>query len=144
MVHQPLPDKTSHKGLHLIKSIPVPEIVLPRKPLYIAIQMLRRYLVKGSHMSTFEHGPEGFHAIGMGFVTDVFSDRVFDRFVIGKDMVGQGVVSVDLSVGSGCMFHDKAAQGFALGVLNDTCSHLVTGPVLDPGYGNLAYRPTSC
>ncbi len=32
-------------------------------------------------VSAFQHTPEAFNSIGVGFVFDVFADRKFDRFM---------------------------------------------------------------
>ena len=100
--------------------------------------------MEGSGVRTLEHGPEGLHAVGMGFAPDVFSDRVLNRFVIGEDVVGESVVGVDLGVGSGCMLHNEAAQGLALGVGDNCGLDPIGSSVFDTGHGHLASWPTPC
>ena len=97
----------------------------------------RTELVEGSNMSTFEHGPEGLNTIGMSLAPDVFPNRVLDGFMVGKDVIDQGVIGVDFGIGVG-VFHDELDDGLRLGVRNNPCLNLVGGSVFDARHGDFA------
>ena len=99
--------------------------------------------MEGSGVRPLQHAPKRLHPIGVSLTSNVLSNRVPDRFVIGEDVVGESVVGVDLGVGSFGMLHDEAAQGFALGVGDNCGLDLVGCPVLDASHGHLSRRATA-
>ena len=95
--------------------------------------------MEGSGVRPLQQAPEGLHAAGVGLAPDVLTNRVLDGFMVGKRMVGQGVIGVDLGAGFDVL-HDELAHGLGLGVGDDPSGDLVAVPVLHPGHGGLSNR----
>ena len=108
----------------------------------VAVQVLRAELVERASVGAFQDGPEALYTVGVGLTPDIFSDRVLDRFMVGKSMVGQGVIGVDNGTGLDVL-HDEPAHGLALGVGHNASLDAVGAPVFDPGNGGLAHGPTA-
>ena len=75
--------------------------MLPSKLTNIAIKMFRTELVKGSHMSTLEHRPERLDSVGVSLASNILTNRVLDGFMVGKDVIDQGIIGVDFGTGVG-------------------------------------------
>ena len=86
----------------------------------VAVQVLGAHLVKGPHVGTLEHRPEGLSAVGVRLAPDVLGDRVLDRFMVPREPgVGRCLVGVDHRI-RGRVFEDEALQGVLGGVGHDT------------------------
>ena len=115
LVHQ---SQRSNNVSHLVQSIEISQVVLPRKFPNVAIQVLWADLVENSLMSPLQHGPEALDSIRMGLTSHVLTNAVLDGFMVGKRMVGQSVIGVDLGTGFDVL-HDEPAHGLALGVTDN-------------------------
>ena len=97
--------------------------------------------MEGAHVSTLQHGPEALHPVGVGLSPDILSNAVLDGFMIRQNVIDQGVVGVDLGIGSRVL-HDESDHGFRFGIGDDLSRDFLSHPVLDPCNSRLAHWPT--
>ena len=76
-MQQALPDQSGRDHRHLIPSVQVTQIVLPRELPHIPLKVFRAELVKRTLMRPLQRRPEGLNAVGVGLVPDYSPTECF-------------------------------------------------------------------
>ena len=106
----------------------------------VALQMLRRNLVKGSLVRPLEHGPERLDSIHVRHAVNVLADRVLERLVRVRDaFVGHRIVRVDRRVRVRHFVHEALQRGL-VGRADNPCLNLVGGAALRADHGRHVHR----
>ncbi len=104
--------------------------------------MLRAHFVVRPNIAPFEQRPKALNAVCVGLVSHVLLDAVADNLMVFNPVIAAVFIAVDLGSGGSAVGY-KAAEGRAVGAINDGRLNRVGFPILHANHRRLAECPAS-
>ena len=91
--------------------------------------------MEGSGIRSLQQAPEGLKSVGVSLSSDVLANAVLNGLMIRQGVIGESVIGVDLRTRID-VFHNEAAHGLRLGIVDNLGGDLIRGSVFDPSYSH--------